>query len=116
MGDRAKKAYNLKEPPEGVGTAGGSLYPSTHPEGLSSIKSSLEEFDCFGLTSQHAAWVSPLIGFSVIHRGSTKTRGNTGLKGLVCFRAPSVSQEANLERQKNKWRVTTFLEARSKTT
>jgi|GEM_PF-6049299 len=59
--------------------------------------------------------MGPLIGFSVIHHDSNKTRGNTGLKGLVCFRTPSVGQVAYLERQENKWRVTTFLEARSKT-
>jgi hypothetical protein len=31
--------FQYKEPPEGVGTAGGSLHPSTHLEGLSLVLS-----------------------------------------------------------------------------
>lgn len=39
--------------------------------------------------ANNVGW-GPLRGFSVIDHDSNKTRGNAGLKGLVCFRAPTV--------------------------
>lgn len=62
----------FKEPLEGVGTARGSLHPSTHLEGLPKTA-----------ISQDLALLGPLKGFiRYLTHDSTKTREKYGVKGV----------------------------------
>ena len=91
--------YEIKEPPEGVGTTGGSLNPLSPPSEASVTHkimycASAAGAESFGLT---------LYGTDPYEKGSPRSTWGV-LKGLVCFRAHIIRPRRKAQ---DKWRVTT---------